>query len=191
MKILRSFNKRILSVKRWFYRVVLSDNTPPRSAGGKINQPVLYLGKGKITIAPSAHLGYFPSPYFYSGYMHIEARSRDSELVIGENTFINNNAVLIAERAKIKIGKRCFIGANFHCVSSDFHGINPRRREDYLSEDVEIGDDCFIGNNVSVLKGVKIGGGGNDRRRKHCNERCSRKHSRRRESCKNLKTSEK
>lgn len=159
MKLLKSFNKRIFSIKRWAYRAILSDNTPSRNDRGKINQPTLFLGKGKIRIKKSANLGYFPSPYYYSGYMHIEARSRDAEISIGENTFINNCAVIIAERADIKIGNRCFIGANFHCISSDFHGINPQSREDYQSAPVTIGDDVFIGNNVSIVKGVKIGGG--------------------------------
>lgn len=157
MKILRSAHKRIFSLKKFFYLHVLSVNAP--KIHGKIKQPTLFLGEGKIVISGTATLGYFPSAGFYSGYMHIEARSRDAEIVIGEDTYINNNAEIVAERAKISIGKRCFIGMNFHCISSDFHGLDPQRREEYLSADIEIGDDCFIGSNVSVLKGVKIGGG--------------------------------
>lgn len=149
--------KLALSLKKRVYRHVLSANRP--LSCGKIKQPSLFLGKGAVRIAKSATLGYFPSPYFYSGYMHVEARSRDSEISIGEKTFINNNAVLIAERGKISIGSRCFIGSNFRCLSSDFHGLNPRSRDDYKSADVRIGDDVFIGDNVTVLKGVSIENG--------------------------------
>lgn len=149
--------KLTFSLKKTLYRRILSTNSP--ISCGKIKQPTLFLGKGAIRVAKTARLGYFPSPHFYSGYMHVEARSRDSEISVGERTFINNNAVLIAERGKISIGSRCFIGSNFQCVSSDFHGLDPRNRDDYKSADVRIGDDVFIGNDVTILKGVSIGGG--------------------------------
>ncbi len=157
MKLMKSLRKRMFSVKKAFYRYALSENRP--CPCGKINQPSLFLGSGRIRIEKTTHLGYFPSPYFYSGYMHIEARSKDAEIYVGETTFINNNAVIIAEKASITIGARCFIGTDFHCVSSDFHGLDPHRRENYKSASVHIGDDVFIGNNVTILKGVTIGGG--------------------------------
>lgn len=114
--------------------------------------------------------------------MHIEARSKDAEIYVGETTFINNNAVIIAEKASITIGARCFIGTDFHCVSSDFHGLDPHRRENYKSASVHIGDDVFIGNNVTILKGVTIGGGGNNCSRSRRHERRPRKCRCRRQS---------
>lgn len=152
-----SIFKMFFSLKKRIYRCVLSKNRPVSL--GAIKQPTLFLGDGKITISKTATLGYFPSPYFYSGYMHIEARSPDAEIFVGEKTFINNNAVIIAEQSKIRIGANCLIGANFHCVSSDFHGLDPKKRECYVSADVVISDNIFIGNNVSILKGVHVGSG--------------------------------
>lgn len=153
----KSIVKRLFSIKKIIYKCVLSENKPVST--GKINQPVFFLGKGKIDIDKTAELGYSPSPYFYSGYMHVEARTRDSEISVGEKTVINNGAVIIAARAKIKIGQNCLIGVNFHCISSDFHGLDPENRDEYASADISIGDHVFIGNNVTILKGSKIGGG--------------------------------
>ncbi|MCR5183293.1 MAG: acyltransferase [Opitutales bacterium] len=135
----------------------MSENRPVSC--GKIEQPALFLGEGRIEIDKTATLGYFPSPYFYSGYQHIEARSKDAAVFVGAGTFLNNNAVVIAERAKITIGKNCLIGTNFRCLSSDFHGVDPDAREVYKSADIQVGDNVFVGNDVVILKGVTIGAG--------------------------------
>lgn len=152
-----SLHKTLFSIKKRIYRYALSDNKP--LSCGKIKQPVLFLGEGKIEIAPSATLGYFPSARFYSGYIHVEARSRDAKISIGENTYLNNDAVLVAEKASITIGAGCLIGTNFHCLTSDFHGLDPRDRANYKSAPVKIGDNVFIGSDVTILKGVSIGEG--------------------------------
>ncbi|TNB63684.1 acyltransferase, partial [Campylobacter helveticus] len=81
---------------------------------------------------------------------------------IDSGTFINNNFSLVAYREGIHIGRNCFIGTNFQVMSSDFHALTIKNRNDekYIqSASVEIGDNCFIGNNVIVLKGVKLGSG--------------------------------
>ncbi len=156
-KLKKSIAKRLFSIKKAWYKYVLSENKPV--SAGKINQPVLFLGEGEIQIDKTVELGYFPSAYYYSGYIHLEARSRDAKLIIGAGTFLNNNSVIVAERAKITIGKKCLIGTNFNCISSDFHGVDPNNREDYKSADISIGDNVFIGSNVTILKGVSIGGG--------------------------------
>ena len=156
-KMFKSLHKFIFSVRKRIYRYVLSTNRP--LSCGKIKQPTLFLGEGEIDIAESATLGYFPSPYYFSGYIHIEARSEDSTISIGENTYLNNNSTIVAEKASVRIGKNCFIGVNFHCASADFHGLDPSQRHIFKAESVSIGDDVFIGNNVTILKGVSIGRG--------------------------------
>jgi acetyltransferase-like isoleucine patch superfamily enzyme len=125
----------------------------------KILQPLLLQGKGKISINESVILGYFPSPEFYSGYHHIEARTSDSSIEIGKNTFINNSATIIADKAKIFIGKNVLVGPNFIALSSNFHPINSLNRlsRNYTGENILIDDNVFIGTNVTILKGVSIG----------------------------------
>lgn len=124
-----------------------------------LNQKALFLGKGKIEFGQNVNIGYFPSPYFYSTYAHIEARNETSEIFIDDNTYINNNCAIISNGCKIKIGKNCRIGANFQCLDSDFHSLDYKTRDDakfIKNADVTIEDDVFIGNNVIILKGTTI-----------------------------------
>jgi acetyltransferase-like isoleucine patch superfamily enzyme len=125
-------------------------------------QPVLILGNGVVEFGKNVKLGYFPSPFFLNGYIHLEARSKTASINFGEDTHVNNNFVAIAEHSTITIGKRCFIGTNVEIVDSDFHGIKVSERRTSIPEktkSVVIGDDVFIGSNVKIMKGVVIGEG--------------------------------
>lgn len=54
------------------------------------------------------------------------------------------------------------IGMNFLCLNSDFHALQVRDRNNPArvnTADIQIGNHCFIGANVTVLKGVNIGDG--------------------------------
>lgn len=68
----------------------------------------------------------------------------------------------MADSAQIEIGCENFIGVNFSALSSDFHGLKISNRNNpsqIKRGDIKIGDYCFIGNNVSILKNVEIGRG--------------------------------
>lgn len=128
----------------------------------RITQPSLFLGQGQIIIDRQVQLGYYPSPYYFSTYSHIEARNPTSQIVIKKDTCINNNCSIISNGAKIEIGENCRIGANFQCYDSDFHGKKMEDRDNQsaiVNSDVNIGNNVFIGNNVIILKGVTIGDG--------------------------------
>ena len=156
-KIIKKLFKKFFKFKIFVYGKILSNTNIVR---GKaiINQPTLFLGIGKINIADNVSLGYNPSPFFYSGYMHIEARQKTSIIEIGENTYINNNTTIVSDGAKITIGKNCLIGPHFVCLDSDFHRIGPELRFELPEpKGVTIGDNVFIGANVMILKGVSIG----------------------------------
>lgn len=120
--------------------------------------PVLSLGNGKITI-DGANLGVFRSPYYFNSYIYLDARSKDSQIYIGKNVWINNNAFICADKTSITINDDCLIGTGFSCVDSDFHGLDPDKRlcNDYVCKPVVLEQNIFIGNNVSILKGVTIG----------------------------------
>ena len=51
------------------------------------------------------------------------------------------------------------IGTNVEICDSDFHTIYPKQRNDknHLRNPVELGENCWIGSNVKILKGVKLG----------------------------------
>lgn len=120
--------------------------------------PILSLGDGLIKLN-NVSFGVMQSPKFFSSYGYLEARKSGSKIIIGENTFINNNVYICAEQTIIEIGRDCLIGVNFSCIDSDFHGIHPdkRRGGHQVCKPVNIGKNVFIGNNVSILKGVTIG----------------------------------
>lgn len=80
---------------------------------------------------------------------------------IGRGTGISGGSICAA--VSVTIGERCLIGADVAIVDTDFHALDPTRREtgwaDIASAAVHIGDDVFIGTRVLILKGVCIGDG--------------------------------
>jgi maltose O-acetyltransferase len=125
-----------------------------------IIQPVLTKGIGKIKIADNVHLGVERSPLFFSNYIYLDVRKASSEIIIGKNTYINNNASIISDGCKIIIGENCLFGTNLQIMDSDFHDLDPKTRfggGNVLKADVTINNNVFVGNNVTVLKGVTIG----------------------------------
>ncbi len=156
MKISQLYQK----IRVMYYQYILSNT---RIQGDfKILSPTLFytLKGGQICIENEVYLGYFPSPYFYSGSNHIDVQG--GGVVIKRGTYLNNNFCLIANKCKIEIGEDCFIGVNFQAINSDFHALSIQERNNEAlvkSADIIVGNHCFIGNNVSILKGVRLGNG--------------------------------
>lgn len=126
----------------------------------RINQKVVLEGCGEIYFSGSAMLGVYPSPYLNESSIYLESRSSSSKITIGNNVFINNNAVLIADKSSISIGDSTMIGSNFTCFDSNFHPIIPYERLNsghYTCKPVIIGRNVFIGSNVTILRGSWIG----------------------------------
>lgn len=151
---------RILQlIRQFFYSAISTGHT--KGSAKKI-QPTLILGNGTVEFEKNVKLGYFPSPFFLTGYVHLEARGNNSSIIFGEDSKINNNFVAISEHKTITIGRRCLIGTNVEIYDSDFHGIRIQDRrisDPKNSKSVMIGDDVFIGSNVKIMKGVAIGNG--------------------------------
>jgi acetyltransferase-like isoleucine patch superfamily enzyme len=89
---------------------------------------------------------------------------------IGDLVYIGDD-VIISARELIRIGARTMVAHGVQIFDNDSHPIDPRdRHADYLNliqgqprthfiptAPVNIGEDCWIGTNSIVLKGVKIG----------------------------------
>lgn len=159
MKLAFKLIKYTQKLRRLWHRL-LSTNKNTQLTNNIFYQPVQFVGMGKIQLTKT-HIGYFPSPNYLDSYCYLEARDNTAIIEIGEQTFINNNAKIIADRGSIIIGKNCLIGFNFCAMNSDFHGlaIKNRTNGNYLCADIIIGDNVFIGSNVTILKGVTIGNG--------------------------------
>lgn len=78
-----------------------------------------------------------------------------SNITIGRDSYFSGPVVIHA-RNSIVIGERCSISWNVTIMDSDFHRIG---NVDIKSSPVLIGNDVWIGCNVTILKGVSIGNG--------------------------------
>lgn len=124
-----------------------------------VYQPVLLSGKGKIVFGKNSRLGVARSPFFYTGYGYIEARTEDAVIEIGDNVWLNNNFVFVSAGGGISIGSNVLMGSNVEISDSDFHSLDPSKRDGRkpTSKKVIIEDNVFIGSNVKILKGITIG----------------------------------
>lgn len=79
---------------------------------------------------------------------------------IGDNVGISG--ATIYARSRITIGDNTNIGGNVKILDNDFHPVDPEARlrddkEQIGTAPIQIGKNCFIGCNVLILKGSKIG----------------------------------
>lgn len=78
---------------------------------------------------------------------------------IGEDTFINHNAYFM-DGAKISIGSHCFIGPNCGMYTANHPLLaSERNRGLEKASPIIIEDDVWIGADVTILPGVRIGKG--------------------------------
>lgn len=80
-----------------------------------------------------------------------------SGITIGENVFINCNATML-NSATITIGDNVLIGPECHLYTPN-HPFDhlERRKAKEQAHPIVIGDDCWLGGNVTVCPGVTIG----------------------------------
>ena len=157
--MLKYFKWHILFQRPRVFKYKLLSNNKRVSGRPICNQPALLIGKGEIRFGNNVHLGYYPSPFFYNGYIHLESRSEESVISIGNNTYINNNFFAVSDKQGIYIGNDVFIGVNCEIIDSDFHSVSPDKRSggESVSKKVVIGNNVFLGNNVKIAKGVVLG----------------------------------
>jgi maltose O-acetyltransferase len=91
--------------------------------------PILLKGKGKISFGRHVSFGVKASPLFYSHYVYLEARTEDSEIIIGDNVAISNGFSVEAN-ATITIKNNVLIGVNCSITDNDGHHLEPERRSE-------------------------------------------------------------
>lgn len=86
-------------------------------------------------------------------------RELGDELIIGNDVGIAANA-FISVRGKVEIGNSCIFGPGVK-IFSENHNFNDLEIPIFLQgatkKGVKIGEDCWVGANVTILDGVKIG----------------------------------
>lgn len=94
----------------------------------------------------------------------------EGRIAIGGLVYLGDD-VIVSTRASVRIGDRTLIAHGVQIFDNDSHPLDARaRHEDYLAllegrprphpipaAPIEIGDDCWLGVNSIVLKGVRIG----------------------------------
>lgn len=83
----------------------------------------------------------------------------DGQLVIGNNTFFNNFCTVNCLK-KITIGDNCLFGEGVKIYDHNHNYRDtdkPINKQGYNFGEVVIGDNCWIGSNVVIVKGVSIG----------------------------------
>jgi acetyltransferase-like isoleucine patch superfamily enzyme len=141
----------------WKYRAL---STCRRVSGSPvILQPVLFLGPGAIVLGRDVEFGWRRSKAFYSGYCHLEAATPEAVIEIGDGAQINNNAFIKSDGPGIRIGARALLGSEVTIYDSDFHDLHPDRRRGGQPRmaPVELGENVFVGDRVTILKGVSVG----------------------------------
>lgn len=83
----------------------------------------------------------------------------NSSLIIGKGAFFNTFCSINCCES-IKIGDNCIFGENVKIYDHDhvFKTPNvPFREQGFKSKPIVFGNNCWIGSNVTILKGVEIG----------------------------------
>lgn len=82
-------------------------------------------------------------------------------IVLGKNVFINFHSCFL-DTCSIKIGSRTLVGPHVNFYSGT-HPLDPNVRNGTrgpeLGKPIVIGEDCWLGGNVTILPGVTIGDG--------------------------------
>lgn len=81
------------------------------------------------------------------------------KIEIGSNTFFNNYCSINAKEF-VKIGENCLFGENVKIYDHDHNykvKEKPIRTQGFKCKEVFIGDNCWIGSNSVILRGVQIG----------------------------------
>jgi acetyltransferase-like isoleucine patch superfamily enzyme len=83
--------------------------------------------------------------------------SQNASIEIGDNSGFNGSVIHCADR--VQIGNNVLAGYNVLIDDSDHHPIDPAARHSNTAESkaIIIEDNVWLGINVTVLKGVKIG----------------------------------
>jgi len=101
----------------------------------------------------------FNNPIGLTSPIQIQTYSKTANLIIGNDVGISGT--IITCTTNIKIGNGVLLGANVRIFDSDFHPLvsNQRRydRNGIFNKPISIGNNCWIGANVLILPGTRLG----------------------------------
>lgn len=132
-------------------RIILKGSAPIS------NQYTLISGEGSIVMGSKCIFGFPLGGRFKNGYVEIQPRYKEAQIIIEDEVYTNNNVFICAANF-IQIGKRTSIGESVTIMDHEAHGIaaGERRQLGEVGE-IRIGENVWIGNNVMILKNSSIG----------------------------------
>lgn len=83
----------------------------------------------------------------------------EGKVIISDGVFFNNYCS-VCSMNKIEIGKNTIFGENVKIYDHNHEYKSPAvliKNQGYNSKPIIIGENCWVGSNVMILKGVKIG----------------------------------
>nr|WP_010676905.1 acyltransferase [Bacillus timonensis] len=124
----------------------------------KFNQTTIFNGLGKVVFGDDVIVGYELAPHFYGMHTLIQARYENSYVNIGSRSHLSNDITIITADSVV-IGEDCLIGDRVTMFDHDGHEISPTSRRSSFGKcaPIRIGNNVWVGSNVTILKGVNIG----------------------------------
>jgi len=83
-----------------------------------------------------------------------------NNISIGEYSYFNSGIIQSGRSSKVQIGEWCAIGYNVNILAATHDpqkATGPRSERKIIEKDIVIGDRCWIGSNVFIREGVRIG----------------------------------
>ena len=126
------------------------------------------LGKGNVALGKgfwrgkSVQIEAIKGKILFGNYCSIRdftsvKANKNASIIIGNHVFFNRNCTVCASE-NIRIDDNCIFGPNVciydHNHLFDYCGV---KHDEYKTSPIYIMHDCWIGANVTVLKGVTIG----------------------------------
>ncbi|WP_407535971.1 acyltransferase [Cetobacterium somerae] len=124
----------------------------------RIYQNTEIFGIGKVEIGDNTFLGFRYGGGYKGRSIELQVRKKESEIILGKNIGINNG-LFICCAGKVEIEDSVLIGSNVTIMDHNAHGIKPEERRSRVGtiKNVKIEKNAWLGNNVTILPGVKIG----------------------------------
>ena len=152
----RILRKLVRTSRMRFYKCIST-----AKAKGKFRSiaPVLCEGRGSIVVGEGTVFGFIEDADFWTSYVFLNPRNKDSKISIGKDCQICNHFTAVSEGPGIEIGDKVLVGMAVTVMDSDFHDISPEMRIGGTPKTgkVVIADNVWIGDRVTILKGTTIG----------------------------------
>lgn len=141
-------------LRKPFYKLYLFRRNIESKKLKIMGKPII-INRGNIEIGKNTKL--ISSSKFYGASLDkvsLYTINNNSKIKIGENCILHGTSV--RSNLSIEIGDNCILASHIKLIDHD-HDIKNRKSKGYISKEIKIGNNVWIGYNALVLKGVTIG----------------------------------